>query len=174
MTAGMGTLTLGSYDTRSARDARAPTPPANNASLPRSLFTGSLAYTPIVEESYYCVDLVSPAGTTGSCSSETGGTIIDSGTSEMVLQTSVYNKIISPITTAQNAAPDPSCIKARAATTVQSAVVCRVCATHGAVCLRRPPISARSRVSSSSCPAGSSSQCPRARTTSPSPARAAA
>lgn len=72
---GTGTLTLGGYDA--------------------NLFTGTPQYTPVTKQSYYCVKGVGRLAGTGDCS-----TIIDSGTSTLIVQESAYDHYTSAISAA--------------------------------------------------------------------------
>ena len=101
---GTGTLTLGGYD--------------------ETLFTGSLAWTPIYRELYYCVNMTSPAAPSsyaydynGEGEEEVNGipdcnTIIDSGTSALVFVEPIYDTIVDSISNAlSNAGGDGSCVR---------------------------------------------------------------
>merc|ERR1712157_158486 len=85
VTAGSGTLLLGSIDD--------------------SLYTGSISYTPITAEEYYCVNMESvnvAGGQTYSMPSSSQwancNTIIDSGTSAILLWSELYEAVSTMLT----------------------------------------------------------------------------
>jgi len=62
-----------------------------------TLFQGSFAYTPIIKETYYVVDLqtVVIAGSSIDFSQQLGSVILDSGTSGITMPVSLFNQVIN-------------------------------------------------------------------------------
>jgi hypothetical protein len=78
-TAGSGTLVLGGVDA--------------------SLYSGTIAYTPVTDQTYFCVTMTSP-GFDDDSSCTNGNAIIDSGTSEITLVQAAYDEVAAPIAAA--------------------------------------------------------------------------
>jgi hypothetical protein len=67
-----------------------------------SLYTGKIAYTPVTNPSFYCVQMSSPAssdGTADLCGADSrdGNAVVDSGTSYLQLTADAYNAILAPV-----------------------------------------------------------------------------
>ena len=80
-TAGTGTLVVGGTDP--------------------SMYSGTIEYVSVVDQSYYCVTMTSPStsgGTGNSCSS--GNAIIDSGTGTIVLTAEAFETLMQPVASA--------------------------------------------------------------------------
>ncbi|MDC0525878.1 pepsin-like aspartyl protease [bacterium] len=68
-----------------------------------SFYTGELVYTNVTDQSYYCVQMVTPYSDGGSgngCTS--GNAIIDSGTSTIVLTSDAFDALMLPVATAMS------------------------------------------------------------------------
>lgn len=102
-----------------------------------SLYHGSLVWTQITDQSYYCVKMISPAIDSYAYGCGSGNAIIDSGTSALVLMQSAYDSVLSPIDQALEAHPsiDTSCVKASDLTHLP----CIGLELEGGVSLRIPP-----------------------------------
>ena len=86
--AGVGTLTLGGIDT--------------------DQYSGEIAYTPVIQRLWFCVHLTGPVDYAAT-SAESCPTIVDSGTSGLVLQSDAYDAIYAPIAAAVQRLPS-SCV----------------------------------------------------------------
>jgi len=89
-TAGTGTLVLGGIHT--------------------DLYTGSFEWTPIVDQSYYCVQMDSPSTSTMTTGCTGGNAIIDSGTSSLVLTPSAYDEVYQTIFASNPSLASQQCV----------------------------------------------------------------
>jgi len=110
--AGVGTLTLGGIDS--------------------SQYSGSIQYTPITKREWYCVHLTAPVD--DGLAHDNCGTIVDSGTSALVLTAATYTAVMAPINAAVAALPSQCVLSTNSAT-----LPCIELVLEGGVILSIPP-----------------------------------